>query len=62
MVISSKLEITLQIWGSNPPRVKTQKKYSSQQITLLWLKIVDIFQKIIDLTLENKSGNQTGVS
>jgi hypothetical protein len=25
MVVSNKLEITLQVWGSNPPRVKTQK-------------------------------------
>jgi len=61
------LEITLHIWGSNPlgfnpPPPPQKKNLSNKQITLLWLKIVDIFQKIIDVTLEKKIGNQIGVS
>jgi hypothetical protein len=60
MVISSKLEITCRFGVQIPLGSKPRKLFQPTNY-LLWLEIVDIFQKIIDITLENKYGNQTRV-
>jgi hypothetical protein len=64
IVISSKLEITMQIWGSNPPRVKTHKIfqptncfdldgnlliYSKKKMISSWKTNMEIIQGFLEL-------------